>query len=170
MDFTFVLGRVVHVTLGVFWAGTMVFNAVFLFPALRDAGPDGAKVGVGLMKRNFMVTVPVVAILTLLSGLYLLWKASAGFAPAYMGSAPGMAYSIGMLASLVAFGFGVGVVRPSMLKAMELSQGIGTAAAADRDRIIGEAQALRLRAGNAGQVVAWLLGAATVTMAVARYL
>ena len=81
-----------------------------------------------------------------------------------------MAYSIGMLASLVAFAVGITVARPSMIKAGDLAQSIGSAAPADRDRIMKEAQALRVRAAAGGVVVAWLLGATTIVMAVARYL
>lgn len=170
MDPVIVTARVVHIGLGTFWAGAMIFNAVFLLPAMRDAGPDGAKVAAGLMRRNFMTVVPIVATLTLLSGFYLLWRASVGFGPGYMGSPIGMAFSTGMLASLLAFAIGLTLVRPRMMKAVALSQSLATAAPGDRDRIAAEAQALRARAGSAGLAVAWLLGIAVVTMAVGRYL
>jgi len=165
-----IVARIVHIGLGTFWAGAMIFNAAFLFPAMREAGPEGAKVGAGLMRRNFMTVVPVAAVLTLLSGVYLLWAVSAGFAPGYMGSGPGMAFSTGMLASLIAFGIGITMVRPSMIKAATLSQSLATAAPADRESIAAQAQALRARAGTAGQAVAWLLAVAVITMAVGRYL
>lgn len=170
MDPVIVTARVLHIGLGTFWAGAMIFNAAFLLPAMRDAGPDGAKVAAGLMRRNFMIVVPVVALLTLLSGFYLLWRASAGFGPGYMGTRIGMAFSTGMLTSLIAFVVGITMVRPSMVKVAALGQTLATAAPADRDRIGAEIQALRARAGGASQAVAWLLGIAVVTMAVARYL
>src|SRR5262245_5869821 len=118
MDGMLLAARVVHVGSGVFWAGTMIFNAAFLMPSMRDAGPDGAKVAAGLMKRGFMVLMRIVALLTILSGGWLYWRASAGFAPGYGGSGPGMAYGIGALSALVAFGIGISVVRPAMTKAM----------------------------------------------------
>lgn len=170
MDPVIITARVIHIGLGTFWAGAMIFNAAFLVPSMRDAGPDGAKVAAGLMRRNFMTVVPTVAVLTLLSGFYLMWKVSAGFAPGYMGTPIGIAYSSGMLASLVAFAIGITMVRPSMLKAATLGQALATATPADRDRIGAEIQALRARAASAGQAVAWLLGIAVITMAVARYL
>ena len=170
MDPVIITARVIHIGLGTFWAGAMIFNAAFLVPSMRDAGPDGAKVAAGLMRRNFMTVVPAVAVLTLLSGFYLLWKVSAGLAPGYMGTPIGIAFSSGMLASLVAFAIGITMVRPSMLKAAAIGQTLGTASPADRDRIGAEIQALRARAASAGQAVAWLLGIAVITMAVARYL
>jgi uncharacterized membrane protein len=170
MNLTLLLARLVHVGGGVFWAGSMIFVAAYLFPAIRDAGPDGAKVAAGLAKRGFMTVVPIVAVLTLLSGFYLYWHASVGFGKGYGGSAPGMAYGVGALAALIAFGLGVGIVRPSMLKAGALSASAAGAEASAREAMAAQAQALRARAGSMGQVVAWLLAAAALAMAVARYL
>ncbi|HEX9165475.1 MAG TPA: hypothetical protein VF862_06165 [Gemmatimonadales bacterium] len=170
MDPLFVISRVLHVALGVFWAGTLVFNAAFLLPSIREAGPDGAKVAAGLMRRRFLDIMPVVALVTVLSGLYLYWRVSAGFAPDYMGSAPGITYGVGALAAVVALGFGVGILRPSMLRAAALTQSAAGLAANDAAQALATAQALRARAGAAARAVAWLLAVATVTMALARYL
>ena len=120
MDVLFLAARVVHVALGVFWAGTLVFNAAFLFPSMRDAGPEGAKVAAGLMRRRFLDVVPVAAGLTVLSGLYLYWRNSAGFDVLYMRAPVGMAYGIGAVAALTALGLGVGIMRPAMLRAAAL--------------------------------------------------
>jgi hypothetical protein len=57
-----------------------------------------------------------------------------------------------------------------MLRAGALTQGAASLAPAERDQALATAQALRARAGKTAVAVAWLLGAATVTMAVARYL
>lgn len=170
MDAGFLTARFVHIALGTFWAGAAIFNAVFLAPAVRDAGPDGAKVMAGLLQRNFLHVMPVVAALTVLSGIYLLYLVSGSFSPAYMGSRPGIAFSLGMLAGVVAFGLGIGVMRPAILRAAALGPSLGTAAPADGERLQVELQALRARAAAAGQAVAWLLGLSVLTMAVARYL
>ena len=54
MDPVLVVLRVVHVVGGVFWAGAVLFVVHFLEPAVRDAGPDGAKVGPALQKRRYL--------------------------------------------------------------------------------------------------------------------
>ena len=170
MDALFLIARVLHVGLGVFWAGALIFNAAFLIPSVRDAGPDGAKVAAGLMRRRFLDIMPVVAILTVLSGFYLYWRVSAGFSPVYMGSVAGMTYGIGAVAAVIALGLGVGIMRPSMLRAAALSQGAALAASPEeRDRGLQTAQALRARAGAFGQGIAWLLAVTVIAMAVARY-
>lgn len=170
MDSLFLAMRVIHIVLGAFWAGTLVFTAFFLLPAIREAGPDGAKVTAGLMKRRFLTIVPVVAIVTILSGFWLYWKASVGFQPEYMRSRPGMAIGIGAASAILAFLLGVSIVRPSMLKAAAMSQAAASAPAPERDARMAEAQALRIRAGKVGVAVALLLLLTTAAMAVAQYL
>ncbi len=169
MDALLVTTRLLHVLLGTFWAGTLIFNALFLVPAIRDAGPDGAKVVAGLMRRRFLDVMPLVAVLTILSGLWLYWHVSGGFQPAYMGSSIGMTYGAGALASIAAFLIGVGVMRPAMLRAAALTQAAAQAAPAEREAQLAAAQALRLRGVTAGRVVAALLVLAVAAMAVGRY-
>jgi len=161
--------RLLHVLLGVFWAGALVFNALFLVPAMRDAGPEGAKVGAALMRRRFLDIMPIVALLTLISGFWLYWRASSGFRPAFMRSGPGVMWGIGAVAAVIAFGIGVGIMRPAMLRAAALA---GTAAQLPpegQEARMTEVLTLRLRAGKAGQIVALLLVIATAAMAVGRY-
>jgi uncharacterized membrane protein len=170
MDPLLLLVRLLHVGLGVFWAGTLMFSALFLLPAIRDAGPDGAKVAAGLMRRRFLDWLPAVAGLTVLSGFWLYWRASAGFSSGYMRSATGMAYGLGGVAAVLALGLGLAIVRPSMLRAATLSQGAALASGQERDAQLATAQALRARAAAAGRIVAGLLALAAATMAVGRYL
>lgn len=169
MDVLLLIARLLHVVLGVFWVGTLIFTALFLIPAVRDAGPDGAKVVAGLMRRRFLDIVPAAAGLTILSGLWLYWRASVGFDPAYMRSSRGITYGLGAIAAMTAFGFGIRVMRPSMLKAAALSQSASALPPAEREAQLAKAQSLRMRAARTGQIVAWLLGFAAAAMAIGRY-
>jgi uncharacterized membrane protein len=153
--------RVLHIAMGVFWAGTMMFNAAFLMPAFRDAGPDGAKVAAALARRRFLDIMPWIAALTIVSGIWLYWFDSVGFRPPFMRSRMGISLGVGALAAVIAFILGVAVMRPAMNKAMRLGQDPAQQAAA---------QALRVRAGIMGRVIAALLGLAVAGMAVARYI
>ncbi len=153
--------RVLHIAMGVFWAGTMMFNAAFLMPAVRDAGPDGAKVAAALARRRFMEIMPWIAALTIVSGVWLYWFDSVGFRPPFMRSRMGISLGVGALAALIAFVLGVAAMRPAMTKAMRLGQDPSQQAAA---------QALRVRAGVLGRVISALLGIAVAAMAVARYI
>jgi uncharacterized membrane protein len=169
MDVTLILLRIVHVLAGVFWVGTMVFLALLLLPSIRDAGPDGGKVMAALAERRFMQILPAVAILSMLSGIWLYWRVSFGFDSAYMRSGSGMTYGIGAASTIVAFVIGVAIVRPAMQKGMSLSQAAMKPDASQRESLMAEAQRLRRRADRTGLVVAGLLGIAALAMAVGRY-
>lgn len=170
MNLLLLVMRLLHIGLGAFWVGTMIFVTAFLFPAVRDAGPDGAKVVAGLARRGFLVVMPVVAGLTILSGLWLYWRVSGGFQPAFMHSRMGITVGFGAAAAIAAYVIGVAVVRPAMTQATALGESAARASAAERDAQLAAAQGLRVRAAAAGQVVAVLLVLAVAAMALARYI
>lgn len=166
---TVILLRVLHVVLGVFWGGTILFNAFFLQPALRDAGPDGAKVMAGMVKRHMMTVVPIAAILTILSGLWLYWRLSNGFDHHYVHSAAGATYGLGGLAGIIALAVGLSMIRPNMTRAAAIMQH-APAAGPEREAAMAEARRLRERAASANNVVTVLMVGTLLAMAVARYL
>jgi uncharacterized membrane protein len=169
MDWSVIVMRLLHVVLGVFWAGTLLFTAFFLQPAVRDTGPDGGKVMGALVGRGLMTAMPVAAILTIVSGLGLYARISGGFSPEYMRSAAGMIYGIGGVTAIIGLATGMGLIRPSMTKAAALMQSASQATGADREAKLAEVQALRLRAAAAGNIVTALILVSIVTMAIARY-
>ena len=169
MDAAMLLARLIHVVGGVFWVGAMIFVTFFLMPAFAEAGPEAQKVMNGIAKRRYVQILPVVAILVILSGLYMFWRASNGFQHDFLETRPGHTYAAGGLLAIIAFAIGIVVTRPAMTRAVALGQSAMSAAGADRDRMMAEAQALRMRGAKSGRVVAWLLIVATVSMAIARY-
>lgn len=171
MHATLITLRLLHVVLATFWVGTLIFIAVFLEPSVRAAGPAGGAVMQGLQQRGYFTVMPIVAIVAMLSGGWLLWIDSAGFDPVYMGSAKGIAYSTGALAALVAFAFGVTRVRGDSTRMGALGAELASlAAGAPRDAQMAEMGRLRERVKVGLRVVASLLFVAVVAMAVARYL
>ncbi len=163
--------RLLHVVLGAFWAGTLIFFALFLVPAVRDVGPDGAKVMAALQRRRFLDVMPAVAVVTILSGFWLYWSISGGFTSAWVTSPSGLALAIGGVLAVVAFLIGVGVMRPAALRAGTLAQQVAALPEGpERSAQLATVQQLRSRSVTAGRVVATLLALATALMAVARYL
>jgi uncharacterized membrane protein len=169
MDAGIFIARIIHVLAGILWVGTMVFVFIFLGPAVQDVGPDGGKVMGALMRRKFTVYVPVVAVLSVLSGLYLYWRVSSGFNSAYMSSGPGMTYGIGATSAILAFIVGVSVSRPAMEKVMHLSQRMATADPSERASMAQSIEKLSARGASAGRIVVILLLIAAGAMAVGRY-
>jgi uncharacterized membrane protein len=169
MDAGLLIARLIHVVGGVLWVGSMFFLVVFLTPAVGDVGPDGGKVMGALMRRKLMVFTPVVAILTVLSGLYLYGRVSAGFDSAYMSSGPGMTYGLGAVAAILSFIVGVVYTRPAMANAMALSQRMANADPAERQDLAAQIEKYRSRGTNGGKLIIAMLLIAAVAMAVGRY-
>jgi len=163
--------RLVHVVGGALWVGMAVYTAVFLVPSIEEAGPDGGKVMAALQRRGILTVLPALAVVTLLSGVWLYWRAAGGQPGAFGRSGPGLAFGVGGVASLAAYAIGILVLRPSMMRAGSLMAGIGPALPeAERAARLGEARRLRARGASAGRLVAGLLLLAVGAMAVARYL
>jgi len=162
--------RVVHIVGGIFWVGSALFAALFLAPVLMTVGPAAGQVMAGMEKRRLFTILPIVALLTMLAGLRLMWIASGGFGRAYFETAVGGTYAAGGVAAIVAFLVALMVTRPATLRAGKLSASLGDAASDEARETVGaEIAQLRKRAGVASVVVMWLLLGSAVAMAVARY-
>ena len=170
MSFGIALARIIHVLGGVIWVGSMFFISMFLIPSMTEAGPDAGKVMAALNRRKFMIVIPIIALLTMLSGIWLYWRVSMGFNSAYMSSGPGRAYGLGATMAIVAFLIGMTITRPAMVKMNNLMASAATASATERDTIMAEAQGARARGARWGRVIAFLLIGAATLMALGRYL
>lgn len=161
--------RIIHIGGGVFWVGSILFLAFYLAPAIGRAGPDGGRVMQELQKGRIMQVLPVVALLTILSGAWLFWIMSAGLSPRFFRSGYGIALTVGAVATIVAYVIGLAVMRPAQLRMGALAPRMAEAPEDERARLGAEMARLRSRSGRASRVIAGLLILAVVTMAVARY-
>src|ERR687891_2534230 len=100
---TLILLRLVHVVFGALWVGMVVFTTFFLAPAVQDTGPDGGKVMAALQRRGIMTAMPIFALGTLLSGIWLYWRLSGGFQAGYLTSPSGLPFGLGGAAGLLAY-------------------------------------------------------------------
>lgn len=170
MDPLVVALRLVHVVLGGLWVGMAVFTTFLLMPAIQETGPDGGKVAAALQRRGLMTVMPILAILTIISGIWLYWRASGGFQPGYAGSPMGIAFGVGGTAAIVAYALGIAIMRPAMIRSTELMEGMASAPEGERAQRMAEIQRLRARGASMGRVVAVLLLVALAAMGVARYI
>jgi uncharacterized membrane protein len=170
MDPTLIVLRIVHIVGGVFWAGAILFVVHFLEPAVRDTGPEGARIMRALQKRRYLEVIPAVAALTLLSGFALYWRIFGRFHPGPGASGTEIALGLGGLVSLVAFVIGVTLLRPSALRIGTLGAELAEAPDERKATLQEEIGRLRLRMRRSGRGVAILLSVAILTMAVGRYL
>ena len=162
--------RLVHVGLGVFWAGSIFMMALFLDPAARASGPAGGQVMGAMAQRKFTPYMVLFGSLTVLMGWILYWRLSGGFTAAYVASTQGVTFLIGGLAATAGLGVGIFVSRPTFEKLSALMATVGSLPEAERGGVMAQVAALRARMTTALRVVASLLAIAVVVMAVGRYL
>ena len=156
MNWLMIVLRLVHIGGGAMWVGMMAFVTFYLTPALNEVGPDAGKVMQALQKQKIMIVMPVLALLTIISGLWMMSRLYAGPSD-FAASRMGMALNIGAVSAILAFVIGIVVMRPLMMKAMTATDPA-------------EAQRLRNRSNSLSRWVARLLMLALAAMAVARYL
>jgi hypothetical protein len=156
MDWLMIVLRLIHVGGGAMWVGMMAFMVFFLTPALAEAGPESGKVMAALQKQRIMVIMPIIALLTIASGIWLMLRLYGG--PSNLAaSRMGMALNLGAVSAILAFVIGIVFMRPLMMRATTATDPA-------------EAQRLRARGALLGRVVTRLLMFTLATMAVARYL
>lgn len=162
--------RFAHVFFGALWVGMMAFQVFFLMPALGEAGPDAGKVMAALAKRRIPVIMPIIALIVLISGIWLFQRMSGGNMGALMATPMGQAFAWGGAAALIAFVVGIVVMRPAMMRSMQLAESLPSVPPEQRATHSAEIQRLRSRGVVLGKVVTFLLLFALAAMAVARYL
>jgi hypothetical protein len=171
MDAAMLFLRLLHIVLGVYWAGTIIFTALYLEPSVRAVGPPGGQVMTQLIRRGHLNVMPAVALITILTGIDLYRRVSGGFQMAWITSARGMALMIGAVAAIVAFVIGVFVMRATSLRIVALSESTQQVPQGpEREGKLAEIQPLRRRVTLSVRWVAALLFVTVATMAIAQYL
>jgi hypothetical protein len=161
--------RALHVLCAGTWLGMVVFAVFWLNPMMHDFGPDAGKIGASLEKHRFMMAIPSISGITVLTGFYLFWRFTGAFSPDVMHSTSAMVFGTGGLLGFIALMIGALVVGRSMKRVIQLGGQAATASEGDRRRLVGEMTALRHRAEVGTHVVLGLLAITTVLMAIGHY-
>ena len=161
--------RLIHILGGIFWVGGGILAAFFLVPAIAGT-PAMPQVMEGLQKRRLFIVTPVVGVLTVLSGIRLLWIDSAGFDDSYMATGPGRTFSIGGTAALIALLIQLFVARPAAVRLGAIAAKMAAnPPTEERQRLAVEIEKLRKRNGIATVSAVSLGIIAAAAMSIARY-
>jgi uncharacterized membrane protein len=156
--------RFLHVVLGIFWAGAVLFIMLFLDPATREAGPAGGQVMQRLYKRGYMGTLALVGLFTVVSGIYVLWVVSGGFDAVFMGSLRGITLSMGMLMGILALGVAAHLARPAARKMDAVAERVAAAGGSSDPDDVAELARLGSRLTLATRILGVLLALTLVAM------
>ena len=162
--------RVLHIGVGAFWVGSVVFVAVFLAPTLRAVGPGAAPVMGHLVQvRRLPIVLLTSAWVTLLSGAALAWHDAGPLGFRWFSVGPGRVFGLGAVLALIATLIGMAFNVPTARRIGAISgraQAAGGPPSAEDQLELGR---LHARMAKASNVAAVLLVLALMAMAVARY-
>jgi uncharacterized membrane protein len=157
--------RAIHVLLGATWAGATFLIVLYLEPTVRDAGPAGGVVMGGMVRRGYSRFMGIIGLLTVLTGLWLMWRLSGQFSSGFMGSRAGILLSIGMLAGILALGSGAHGVSRSVKALTAVGARVAASGAPPTPEDQAEMGRLQGKVRMYARITAVLLLIAVVTMA-----
>lgn len=161
--------RLIHILGGILWLGSGMFTLFFLQPAMTKAGPASAgPIMANLQQRRMFTILPVIALLTILSGIRLMMIMSAG-SPQWFQSPMGQTFSFSGLFAILSFLTSIFIARPATVRMGKLSQ-LPIPDGASKEPREAEIRTLQRRASWSTQIAIGLLILAAAGMAVARYM
>jgi uncharacterized membrane protein len=169
-DAFWIVFRFVHIISGILWAGSAFFLFVFVGPTVEALGPDGGRfIGHMVERRKMARVILSLAGLTVFGGVVLYLKVSSGLDPDWIGTAPGIGFTIGAVAAIVAFVMGVVAITPTIHHLTELGGRIQTATGPPAPEDLETLQRLTARFKVLGKADIVLIFTAAAAMATARY-
>jgi uncharacterized membrane protein len=115
--------RTLHILFAASWFGAAAVLTLYLLPVLRQLGAAGESTLQGLTGRGLHRFMAASSGITVLSGLWLYWTLTAGFASSAMTSTAGMVFGLGGLAGVLAAMLGGGVIGRGIKRIEALSAG-----------------------------------------------
>jgi uncharacterized membrane protein len=155
------LARAIHILGGVIWAGSTFLLTWVIFPVGAQHAAEGAGRWIGTIARKAGPVSAISALLTVLSGIYLMLAIHPGDR-----SAGGLVLQAGAVAAILSLFVGIFVGRPAGQKLVQLmQQQSSTPSAAE----LAQREGLRKRAAISSGLTAILLVLAVLAMATFRY-
>ena len=171
MDPLLILLRIVHIGSAMIWFGGAVIGTFYLSPVGKALGPSAQPFLDAMTRRGMGILFPLVATLTVLSGLGLYWRDSGGLQLAWITTPSGLAFTAGGLAAVVSLVGGFILIGPSMAEQSAVNNelalvGGGAPDAGQQARLDRADRRMQL----ATRIDFPLIVFAALTMAVGRYL
>ena len=164
--------RILHITAGVAWAGSVFLFAVFIQPSAAAVAPTAGPFMMELLgKRKLVAWLLSMAGTTVVAGLFLYWKdwhvyASLGD---FVSSGPGLAFTLGGIAGIGAFLVGLLGTRPNVARLLDLSARAAASEGAPPPEVAQEIPRVQARLKSLARFALALIGLAVLAMSTARY-
>ncbi|HEX2194371.1 MAG TPA: hypothetical protein VHK63_05365 [Candidatus Limnocylindria bacterium] len=165
-----VLLRLVHILSGAFWFGSVITMFLFLQPTAQATAPESQRFMLHLLRdRRFSHVVLGAALLTVLAGGILFWRDSNGLRVEWMSEPPGLGFTVGAVAALLALLLFVFVGFPASHRMVAIGGRLADERRAPTDEERREVARSQATLRSVGVVVLVLLTIAAAAMSTARY-
>ena len=162
--------RATHVLFAAVWIGSTFYMSLLLTPVVEESGPAGGQMMMRLDRRGLHQYMGIVAITTMASGLYLLWRFTGGFDLSVAATHAGIAFSIGGASGLLAGILGATVVGRSGAQVVAImTEAAGVPEGPARGALMQRAATLRQRIKGGTRMIMVLQGIALLMMSVGHY-
>lgn len=170
MNPLFVLFRTVHIFASVLWVGGAIVWAFYFNPAIKASGPGGVGVLQNLIGRQrYPLYMNTVALLTILSGIYLIVVNSAGLKLAWFRTGPGIGFTLGAVVGIAVFFVGFFGIRPRGERMGELGREIGASGGPPSPAQLAEMAKIEQEMGLFERIDFVMLVVALLAMSTARF-
>ena len=162
--------RILHIGGGVLWVGAAFLYFAYIEPTLKAIGPSG-----GMFMQHFTgrqkypMFMGMVSIITVLSGFFLYVVVPGRLSLGWISQGPGLVFTIGAVASIIAFFMGFLLIKPRGERMGALSREIGMSGGPPSTSQAAELGKLNKELHSIERTEFILLSVALLTMATARY-
>jgi hypothetical protein len=168
--YVLILLRFIHIVSGALWVGAAISYLFFVKASAKAIGPAGPQFMQNLtQRRKYPLYMISTSLLTVLAGGILFVYSSGGFSMAWLKSGPGIGFTIGSLAGLIAFLVGSFGIGPTSAQMGALGAQIAAAGGPPNPALLSHMRALEIRLTRAEGIDFVMLVLSILTMATARY-
>lgn len=162
--------RLIHVFAGALWIGAAIVYLFFIKPTAKSIGPVGPQFMQNLAQRaRYPIFMVSVSLLTVLAGGALYLYTSGGFNASWLSSGPGIGFTVGSVAALVAFLVGTFGIGPTSGSMGALGQQIAQAGGPPKPELISKLHGMEKNLQRLEIIDFVMLAISMLTMATARY-
>jgi uncharacterized membrane protein len=167
MDLVYAVLRVLHIGAAIAWAGGAALFFFYIEPTLNKLGPDAEKFADEMInKRKVPIYFAAVSSVAVVAGLLLYYRQAGGFQ--LWTTTPGLIYTIGAIAAIIAWIGGNVLITPAVKKVGAIGQEMKNAGGPPSAELMGRMHAAQERLRTIGKWDLILIGIAILGMESAR--
>ncbi len=172
IDWTTFIFRLIHITAGAWWVGSVFLFVLFVQPTAKAIAPAGAPFMMEFLgKRKVADRILTLAAVSIAAGLVLYWMdwhdypSLADFAK----SGFGLGITLGALSAITAFAIGMSATRPTANRFMALAGQVAASGQPPAPEVAQQMQQLQAKLTKLAKFNLLFVTVALVCMATARF-